>query len=248
MNKQKLQSIISKYYLNGLVESVKWVTQDNNLNVKFNSPNRDMIGEVQFEDINLPNSEIAIYDTSQLDKLINITADELDLILIKSGKNFNKLIINDKSYELIYPLADLFLIKNPGKVNVNSEFDIKCGLNSDIMSSIIKAKNAIQNDSISIELEEQLGEDKSKIVLIFGDETSNHTNKIKYKLNTLHVNPLISKEFSLPFNSEVIKSILNVNKDALKSFMSINTNGLLYFEFHGDGWYSNYYLVRKAEN
>jgi hypothetical protein len=31
INKNELQSTISKYYLNGLVESVKWTTEDNAL-------------------------------------------------------------------------------------------------------------------------------------------------------------------------------------------------------------------------
>ena len=34
INKSKLQSIISKYYLNGLVQSVRWVTKNNKLSIR----------------------------------------------------------------------------------------------------------------------------------------------------------------------------------------------------------------------
>ena len=35
INKVELQSIISKYYLNGLVEAVKWDVKSNKINIKF---------------------------------------------------------------------------------------------------------------------------------------------------------------------------------------------------------------------
>jgi len=35
INKNELQSVIGKYYLNGLVESVKWTIEDNALEIKY---------------------------------------------------------------------------------------------------------------------------------------------------------------------------------------------------------------------
>lgn len=46
ISKHDLQSVIGKYHLNGLVESVKWTIEDNALNIDFQSPNKDMIGHV----------------------------------------------------------------------------------------------------------------------------------------------------------------------------------------------------------
>lgn len=43
INKVELQSIISKYYLNGLVEVVKWDVKSNKINIKFTSPTKEMI-------------------------------------------------------------------------------------------------------------------------------------------------------------------------------------------------------------
>ena len=34
INKPELQSVISKYYLNGLIESVKWDIKDKHLSIK----------------------------------------------------------------------------------------------------------------------------------------------------------------------------------------------------------------------
>ena len=45
INKSKLQSIISKYYLNGLVQSVRWLTEKNKLSISFTSENKDIAGD-----------------------------------------------------------------------------------------------------------------------------------------------------------------------------------------------------------
>ena len=47
INKQRLQSIISKYYLNGLTQSVKWVTNNGELDICFVSDNKDLAGGVK---------------------------------------------------------------------------------------------------------------------------------------------------------------------------------------------------------
>ncbi len=69
IQKNTLQSIISKYYLNGLVESVKWEIKDKKLTIQFMSPEKDMLGKVEFKKIDLDNVNIAIFNTTQLNKL-----------------------------------------------------------------------------------------------------------------------------------------------------------------------------------
>ena len=59
INKLKLVSIINKYYL-GTNESVKWIIQDNSLNVDFMTPTKDVIGNVECTDFQLEDSKLAI--------------------------------------------------------------------------------------------------------------------------------------------------------------------------------------------
>ena len=65
IHKLTLQSVISKYYLNGLVEAVKWTVKDEILNIRFMSPSKDMLGELEYKTIGLTNIELAIFNTSQ---------------------------------------------------------------------------------------------------------------------------------------------------------------------------------------
>ena len=62
INKQKLQSVINKYYLN-VNEAVKWVVEDNKLQIDFMSPTKDIIGKLTCNDFQLEDSTLAIYDT-----------------------------------------------------------------------------------------------------------------------------------------------------------------------------------------
>ena len=111
INKLELQNIINKYYLNGTIEAVKWDVSDNNLNIKFTAPTREMIGEITHSNFKLENSSFGISNTSQLLKLINITAGDVLLHFVKNNKIFSKLIIADQQFTVNYSLADILTIQ-----------------------------------------------------------------------------------------------------------------------------------------
>ena len=116
INKGELQSTISKYNLGGMIDAVKWTVQNKHLTIKFNAPTKDMIGEVIHTSFDIEDCEIAIYNTSQLDKLLAITSGDVNLQLEKIGKIFGRLVIEDTNYKLNYSLSDLLLIQKPGTV------------------------------------------------------------------------------------------------------------------------------------
>jgi hypothetical protein len=244
INKSELQRIISKYSLNGMVESVKWATQNKQLNIKFNAPTKDMIGEVTHTNFDLADSEIAVYDTPQLDKLLSITSGDLDLQLEKIGKVFTRLVIGDVNYTLSYTLSDLMLIQEPGIVKDPDNYTVECTLESDAISSIIKAKNALQSDLVLFVVGRNFDGDQV-LTLMFGDASS-HTNKIEYIIPGTKIEDDVL-DFKVPFNSEMLKTVLSSNKDANSAIMSLNTQGLLKLVFKGENWTSTYYMVRKAD-
>jgi hypothetical protein len=244
VNKTELQTIISKYNLGGIIDAVKWSIKNKQLIIKFNAPTRDMIGEVVHTKFDLEDSEFAIYNTSQLDKLLTITSGNLNLQLEKTHKIFNKLIIEDINYKLNYSLADLLLIQEPGKVNDPNDYIIESTLESDAISAVIKAKNALQSDNVNFTITTNFDGDQV-LTMVFGDN-SNHTHKIDYIVPNTIVNGN-HFNFNIPFNSEMIRVIFANNKDANKAHMSLNVQGLLKFVFEGDNWKSIYYIVRKAD-
>ncbi len=244
INKHDLQSVIGKYHLNGLVESVKWTIEDNALNIDFQSPNKDMIGRVNHANFPLENGEMAVYDTSKLNKLLGVTSGELFLELEKTQKVFTKLIISDMNYTLNFSLTDLLLISSVGEITESGEYEIISELDSESISAIIKAHNALESDNVIINIDKDL-DLQDVLVLSFGD-VSNHTNKIDYQVPNTTLNN-VPYGTELPFNSSMFKTILNNNKDATKATMKVNTKGYVKFEFEGEDWSSYYYVVRKAD-
>ena len=244
INKNELQSTISKYYLNGLIESVKWTTESNALEIDFQSPNKDMIGRVKHANFPLEDSEIAVYDTSKLNKLLGITSGEVVLELEKTQAVYTKLTISDLSYTLNFSLTDLLMIQDVGNVTDPNNYEIVGELGSEEISAIVKAHGALESDNVIVKIDRDLdGEDV--LVMSFGDN-SNHTNKIDYQVpNATLTN--VPYGTNIPFNSAMIKTILNNNKDAESAILKVNSQGLMKLEFKGDNWESFYYIIRKAD-
>jgi len=244
INKLELQSVINKYFLNGLVESVKWTTENNALEIDFQSPNKDMIGRVKHTNFPLENSEIAVYDTSKLNKLLGIASGEVVLELEKMQSVYTKLIISDSNYTLNFSLTDLLLIQDLGSVTDPENYEITGVLGEEEISAIIKAHNALESDNMIVKIDRDLdGEDC--LVLTFGDNT-NHTNKIDYQFPDANLTG-VPYGTKIPFNSAMVKTILNNNKDASSATFNVNTQGLMKLLFQGDNWESVYYLIRKAD-
>ena len=240
INKILLQSILNKYHL-GVNQSVKWVIKNNNLEIDFMSPTKDIIGKISCSDFKLEDSEIAIYDTKKLSNLLSICQGELLLELEKSHKIYTKLYISDASFNLTYALSDPLLMNKIATVNV-PEWVIEINLESEDITNLIKAKSALgETDNMLFTTTQNLdGEDICEFV--FGDEAG-HNNKITYQIS----GNIKETNMKIPFNSEMFKSILQVNKDMEEGKMFVSSMGLMKLEFKTDIVSSEYFMVRKAE-
>jgi len=240
INKGELQSTISKYNLGGMIDAVKWTVQNKHLTIKFNAPTKDMIGEITHTSFDIEDCEIAIYNTSQLDKLLAITSGDVNLQLEKIGKIFGRLVIEDTNYKLNYSLSDLLLIQKPGTVMDPDNYIVESILESDAISAVIRAKNALQSDNVNFTITTNF-DGEQVLTMIFGDN-STHTHKVEYIVpNTVITGNQYN--FNTPFNSEMIRVIFANNKDANKAYMSLNIDGLLRLVFEGDKWKSTYYII-----
>ena len=82
-----------------------------------------------------------------------------------------------------------------------------------------------------------------QLELIFGGDIE-YANKVSYFM-TNFTQKDVSSDFTLNFNSNLLKEILTANKDALKAKMSINLEGLLKLSFETANTVSTYYMVKK---
>ena len=240
IHKSVLQSVIAKYYL-GENESVKWDINQNHLNIDFMSPNKEVIGNVNCNDFNLQESKLAVFDTRKLINLISITNGELLLELESQNAFFTKLKISDSNYNLTYALSDPLLI---GKVGTVSEqnYEISLRLEKEDIEALIKAKSALVGiDNMKIHTTRNL-DDELVCEFIFGDEAG-HNNKITYQIR----GEISEEDISIPFKSDMFRSILQANKDQDYGLLKLSVAGLLHLQFKSNLISSEYYMIRKAD-
>ena len=241
--KYELQAVINKYYLDGMIEAVKWDIKDNQLNIKFTSPTKEMIGEVSHSNFTLSDSNVGISNTSQLLKLISITNGDIMLSYVRNNKVCSKLIISDNQFTANYTLADTLTINKSGAYTGPDTYNLETSLDKEMILALIKAKSALDDSKTVIFKPTTDMEGEFLLELIFGGDVE-YSNKVSYYLSNFVKNN-VPYDFSLGFNSDLFKDILAVNKDAEKAKISINLEGLMKLEFAAENIKSTYYIVQK---
>lgn len=236
MNKQYLLSVIDKYHLNGIVEGVRWNIKDKNINISFNAPNKDMMGFISAPEFDLEDADIAIFNTSTLYKLLNITEQNLLLTLHKEQTTFTKLLIADTNYNLEYVLANTMMVSKGGTVN-DAEYKYSFKIDKELIDKFIKAKKSLPNTEL-VSIESINGK---QIKFILG-ENNKFSNKVEFftpSTADIKSNPIL-------FNAEYIKEIFDVNKNISNGLCSVCEDGLMKIEIKDDkNVESTYYLIAK---
>ena len=241
VNKLVLQSVINKYYL-GENESVKWKIKDKTLTIDFMSISKEVIGNITHNNIDIEDSELAIFDTKKLLNLLSITSGDLMFSLEKGKSVYTKMHFADNDFNLTYALADPLLIGRVGAVS-EPEWDAVLPLEKEYVDNLVKAKSALAGIGLlTVSIDKDLNDD-NMCVFTFGDEQG-HNNKITYQMyGTIKPEPA-----ELPFNSDIFKNILQANKDLESGNIYLSYKGLMKIEFKTEDTISEYYMVRKEQS
>ena len=239
ISKRQLTSVISKYYLNGLNNQVKWRIKDKQLTIYAGEAGR--VCKVVLNNFQIEDAEIGVFDTNKLSKLISITNGDLVLTLEKLKAIYTKLHIADENFDLTYSLADtLILGKNTYYNDPDEGYEVELDLSPEDIDHLIKAKNAL-SDVDNMIITTNIDFDGNNICeIIFGDNTG-FSNKISYKMN----GNIKDATISIPFNSDIFKDILNANKDQNQGSLKLSKSGILKFNFNSDEIESEYFVARN---
>ena len=239
ISKNQLTSIISKYYLNGLNNQVKWRIKDNQLTIYAGEAGR--VCKIVHENFPLEDAELGVFDTHKLSKLISITNGDLMVSLEKMKAIYTKIHIQDSNFDLTYSLADtLILGKNTYYQDPDEGYEVELNLSPEDIDYLIKAKNAL-SDINNMLITTTIDFDGNPICeFIFGDNTG-FSNKITYQLN----GNITDNNISIPFDSDIFKDILNSNKDQSLGTLKLSKQGILKLNFSSENIYSEYYVARN---
>ena len=239
ISKSQLSSVISKYYLNGLNNQVKWRIKDNTLTIYAGEAGR--VCKVVANNFPLEDAELGVFDTHKLSKLLSITNGDLIVSLEKMKAIYTKMHIQDSNYNLTYSLADILILGKNVWYEDPEDLDIDIVLEPEDIDALIKAKNAL-GDIDNMLVTTTTDFDGNPICeFIFGDNTG-FSNKITYQINGGKIE---NNSLSIPFNSDIFKDILNNNKDMNSCSLKLSNTGTLKIEFESEEIKSEYFVARN---
>ena len=237
MQKDKLNRFIQKYNLGGNVNSVKWDSKGNKLITKFVTPDKSLLGEVVVDKFGFEDAELGIYQTDQLQKLLNVLTDDINLSLKKVGSKAVSLKVSDNATSVDYVLSDLTIIPQPPNLKHIPNFGTQIKLDSNFINTFIKGKSALSDvDFFTI-----VNKDDNLSVVI--GYASTNTNRVNIPVNSIS-NDITD---SISFNANFFKEILVANKECTEAIFKISTEGLSKLEFKVDAYTSTYFLVASED-
>jgi hypothetical protein len=237
MQKDKLNRFIQKYNLGGNVNSVKWESSGNKLVTKFVTPDKSLLGEVSVDKFNFEDSEMGIYQTDQLQKLLNVLTDDVNLSSTKAGDRVVSLKVSDNATSIDYVLSDLTIIPQPPNLKHIPDFGTQIKLDSNFISTFIKGKSALSDVDFFTIVNKG---DKLSIVIGYA---STNTNRVNIPVVSLK-NDITD---SISFNANFFKEILVANKECTEAIFQISKEGLAKLEFKVDDYSSTYFLVASED-
>ena len=239
MKKQNINSFINKYSLNGLIESVKWIVDntENQIKTASISDDKNVLSFVSIKDTyGLVDAELGVNDKTKLQKLLTVLGDELDINFIKHNDKITSLSITSGGTDIQYVTADLSVIPNVPSPNKLPPFNLEIPLTKEFVSTFVKAKNAL----LDVDTMTFIKDKKDKIKLIIGYSSIN-SNRI-----SMDITPIVGKDTlgkTIHFSAKYLKEICLSNCDCENAVLRVSDAGLAHVEFNNESFTSNYYLV-----
>lgn len=232
MEKQKLQSFISKYYLGGNCEAVKLEDTDTGISCRLIDEDQTVVGGIKWTTEMRVNGEIGVNHTSSLIKMLAAIGDDVKIeMLDNNGQNY-AMRLSEGSTRAMFMLADTTVIPQVPDINNEPNYLATIDLNDEFVTKFIKAKNALpdaKNFAVKVT--------NGQIKFIINYSTVN-TDNISFEI------PGGSDDMdAICFSAEKLKEILVANKSE-DGKLFISAEGLAKVEYSSDEFQSTYWLVQ----
>ena len=239
MKKQTINTFIDKYSLNGTIESVKWVVDSANKQIKTASisDDKNVLSFVVIKDsAGLNDAEIGINDTAKLKKLLSVLNDEVNISFNMREDKIVSISLTGESTDVQYVTADLSVIPKVPELKKLPPFNLEIPLTKEFVTTFVKAKNALSDvDTLTFTKDKK---DKLKLVIGF---SSVNSNRISIDFKPTEGKDSLGK--TIHFSAKYLKEILTSNSDCENAVLKISDAGIAHVEFNNDLFNSSYYLV-----
>ena len=237
MNKQKLVRFINKYYLNGTVNSVILNSKSSKLAARFISGDKTLLGELEMDKWQFEDSEVGIYSTEQLLKLLSVLDEDINVTINKAGDKSIALKVSDASSSVNYMLSDISIISKPPQLKSVPNFELKIDVTPNFMNKFISGKSALaETDNFTVIT------DGSETKLVIGYASIN-TNRVIIPVTTTESSNIAN----VSFNANIFKEVLTANKECESATLEVSSEGLSKITFRVDDFSVTYWLVASTD-
>jgi hypothetical protein len=234
MKKSNLLNFISRYHLAGATTSVKWQTTNGGTECTFISDDQNVVGTVTNTKMNLGETELGVFATPQLVKMLTAVGDDVDVKINAVSDKAVSLGITDGDVNMTFMLADLSVIRQVPKIKQLPAFNVCINISQEFISKFVKAKNALpESENFGIQC-------KGDEVNFIMNYSSINNNRIKFNVDAVDATDMDI----VCFSSTLFKEILMANKDMKTGKFEISGQGLAKVTFEGDDYTSEYFLVQ----
>ena len=235
MNKSGLKRFIQKYNLNGNVNSVRWKSSDNKLITSFVTPDKTLLGTVSMDNFNFESTELGVYYTDQLQKLLGVVGDTVDLNLTKVDDRAVSMNVTDGGVSVDFVLSDLSVISEPPTLKRLPEFGTSIKVDAKFIDTFIKGVSSLNDvDTFSI-----INKNGDCSVVIGYSKTNTNRVTIPVECENCDLTDTIS------FDANLFKEVLVANKECSSASLEVSNEGLARIRFKVDEYDSLYHIVQS---
>jgi len=239
MEKSRLSNFISKYHLNGLIQSVAW-NANGSLSTRFISDDKSVVGEVKMNTFSGQSSNFGVYNTDLLVKLLSVLGTDVNFNVNSAQEKAFALTIDDNSTTVNYMLADMAVIPPTPELKQLPPFQMSIKITKEFIDKFIKAKSALPEiEHFTVMKNQKLG--KYQIVIGYSNTNSNRIS--------LDIECDVQEDIDpISFSAKYFREILAANKDLNGGTMHVSSEGLAKVDFEIDGFETRYFLVKLENN
>ena len=236
MNKSGLKRFIQKYNLNGNVNSVRWKSENNKLITSFVTPDKTLLGTVSMDGFNFESTELGVYYTDQLQKLLGVVGDTVDLNLTKVDDRAVSMNVTDGGVSVDFVLSDLSVISEPPTLKRLPEFGTSIKIDAKFIDTFIKGVSSLNDvDTFSI-----INKNGDCSVVIGYSKTNTNRVTIPVECDNCDLTDTIS------FDANLFKEVLVANKECTSASLEVSNEGLARIRFKVDEYDSLYHIVKSS--
>jgi hypothetical protein len=233
MDKYKLTRFIDKYHLGGNVNAVVINSKGDTLSTRFITGDKSLLGELEMNSWSFQDSELGVYDTEQLSRLLGVLDDDVTLNLTQSGDKAIALEISDQYSKVNFMLSDKSVINQPPPLKGIPEFQLKIKVDTNFITRFISGKSALPDtDTFTV----ITSNDEVKLVIGY---SSINTNRVTIPVETETYEDIEK----VSFNANLFKDVLVANKECETATLEVSEKGLSRINFKVDQYDVTYYLV-----